>query len=69
MCTLNRRNCAKIPVMIAADPFADPQHPITERLYDNLLSFFQRTGFLGKSLAESSPFVGHWDDPDNFDSD
>lgn len=38
MCTLNHRNYAKIPVMIAADSFANPQHLISERLYDNLLA-------------------------------
>lgn len=68
MCTLNHRNYTEIPVMIAADPFADPQHPISERLYDNLLAFFERTGFLGESSTKSSPFVDHWDDPANFDS-
>lgn len=57
MCTLNQRNYTEISVMIAVNSFADPQHPISERLYDNLLGFFDRTGFLGKSSAKSLPFV------------
>lgn len=69
MCTLNQRSYAEIPVMIATDPFADPQHSISEQLFDSLLAFFDRTGFLGDSSVESLPFVGHWDDPTDFDSD
>lgn len=55
--------------MITTDLFADPQHPISERLFDSLLAFFDCTGYLGESSAESSPFVGRWDDPADFDSD
>lgn len=69
MSTLNNQLYSEIPVTIDADPFADPQHPISQLLYDSLLSFFDRTGFLGDSLAESSPFVGHWDDLADTDSD
>lgn len=69
MSILNHQRYDDIPIIMAADPFADPQHPISQRLYDSLLAFFDRTGFLGDSSMESSPFVGHWNDPGDIDSD
>lgn len=59
MSTLNHQRYGDILVIITVDPFVDPQHLISQCLYDNLLAFFDRTRFLGDSLTESSPFVGH----------
>lgn len=69
MSTLNRQCYAEILVLIAADPFVNPQHPLSQRLYDSLLAFFDHTGFLDDSSAELSPFVCHWNDPADTNSD
>lgn len=69
MSSLNNTNYAEIPVIIAADPFVDPQHPISQRLFEGVEAFFDRIGFLGDSSAESSPFVDHWDDSVESDID
>lgn len=55
--------------MIAVDPFANSQHFILKHLFNSFLAFFDRIGFLKESLVESSPFVRHWDDLADTDSD
>lgn len=60
MCALNHTSIDQIPPNILADPTAhDDGHPISASLFEGLLNFFERTGHLGDSSSDESPFTGY----------
>lgn len=59
MCALNHTTIDQIPPHILSNPIAQDGCPISDTLFNGLLDFFERTGHLGDSSSDESPFIGY----------